>query len=102
MGVRMRPKFDCHKAAESKLFQWRWDLPTIAVDLKVIWGMSVTMGLEEDDSEGGYLEIYRFSDDPRFQKVTAPDHAVENVDPVMDQANTLIFMIDSPYALMAR
>jgi hypothetical protein len=77
-------------------------LPTIAVDLKVIWGMSVTMGLEEDDSEGRYLEIYRFSDDPRFQKVTAPDHAVENVDPVMDQANKLIFMIDSPYALMAR
>ena len=77
-------------------------MPTIAVDLKVIWGMSVTMGLEEDDSESGYLEIYRFSDDPRFQEVTAPDHAVENVDPVMDQANTLIFMIDSPYALMAR
>ena len=77
-------------------------MPTIAVDLKVIWGMSVTMGLEEDDSEGRYLEIYRFSDGPRFQEVTAPDHAVENVDPVMDQANKLIFMIDSPYALMAR
>ena len=77
-------------------------MPTIAVDLNVIWGMSVTMRFEEDDSEGGHLEICRFSDYPRFQEVTAPDHAVEIVDPVMDQANTLIFMIDSPYALMAR
>ena len=77
-------------------------MPTIAVDLKVIWGMSVAMRLEEDDSEGGHLEICRFSDYPRFQEVTAPDHAVEIVDSVMDQANTLIFMIDSPYALMAR
>lgn len=74
-------------------------MPTIAVSLKVIRGMSVYMRLEEDDSEGGHLEICRFSDDPRFQEATAPDHAVEIVDPVMDQANTLIFMIDSPYAL---
>ncbi len=72
---------------------------TIAVDLKVTWGMLVYMRLEEDDSEGGHLEICRFSDYPRFQEVTAPDHAVEIVDPVMDQANTLFSMINSPYAL---
>jgi len=54
-------------------------LPTIAVDLKVIWGMSDYMRLEEDDSEGGHMEICRFSDYPRFQEVTAPDHAVEIV-----------------------
>ena len=60
-------------------------MPTIAVDLKVIWGMSIYMRLEEDDSEGGHLEICRFSDDPRFQEATAPDPAVEIADPVMDR-----------------
>ena len=62
------PKLDCQKAAEGKLFHCRWDLSTIAVDLKVIWGMSVTMGLEDDDSEGRHLEIRRFSVSPRYPK----------------------------------
>ena len=53
-------------------------------------------------SEGRHLEIRHFNDQTRFKEVTAPDHAAEIVDPVMDQANTLIFMINPPYALMAR
>ena len=51
----------------------------ISANLEAIWGMSDYMRLEEDDSEGGHMEICRFSDYPRFQEVTAPDHAVEIV-----------------------
>ena len=43
--------------------------------------------------------ICRFRDKPRFEEVTAPNDAAEIVDHVMDQENTLIFMINSPYAL---
>ncbi len=28
-------------AAEGKLIQWRWDLGTVGLDLKIIWEMSI-------------------------------------------------------------
>ena len=57
------------------------------------------MRLDEDHSDGGHLEICRFRDKPRFQNVACPDDSVEVVDHILYQANTLIFMVNSPFAL---
>lgn len=75
---------------------------TVGVDSAVIREMSVYTRLEEDFTENGHLGIRRFGDKPRFKEVPAPNDAAAIVDPVMDQANTLIFMINPPYALKAR
>lgn len=66
---------------------------------KKIFNAILYMRLDEDDSDGGHLEICRFRDKPRFRAVTCPDDAVEVVDHIIYRANTLIFMINSPFAL---
>ena len=37
------PKSGHRRAAEGMEFPWRWNVGTIAMDLKVIWEMSVEM-----------------------------------------------------------
>ncbi len=48
---------------------------------------------------GAYRELYRFKDKPRFRGVSVPDDAVDTVSHVVYQVNTMIFMVNSPFAL---
>ena len=57
------------------------------------------MRCDEDDADGGDLEICRFKDRPRFWEVSTPDDFIDVVEYVPYQANTLVFMVNSPYAL---
>lgn len=66
---------------------------------KKLFNALLYMRLDEDDSGGGDLELCRFVGKPRFQQVAAPDDAVEAVDHVLYQANTLILIINSPFSL---
>lgn len=66
---------------------------------KKLFNALLYMRLDEDDSVGGDLDLCRFRDQPRFQQVSAPDDAVEIVDHVLYRANTLILIINSPFAL---
>jgi hypothetical protein len=59
------------------------------------------MPLDEDTSEGGHFQIGRFRGQPKFQGVSVSDEEVEVVDHVIYQANTLISMINTPFALHA-
>ena len=66
---------------------------------KKLYNALLYMRAEEDDSDGGDLQICRFHDQPQFHKVTAPDDAVEVVDHVRYEANAFAFMVNSPAAL---
>ncbi len=66
---------------------------------KKLFNALLYMRLDEDDSEGGDLDLCRFSDRPKFHGVAAPDHAVDVVDRVKYEPNTLILIINSPHAL---
>ena len=66
---------------------------------KKLFNALLYMRLDEDDVAGGDLDLCRFRDKPRFQQVSVPDEAVEIVDHVPYRANTLILIINSPFAL---
>lgn len=66
---------------------------------KKLFNALLYMRLDEDDSEGGDLDLCRFRDEPRFRQVAVPDDAVDAVDRVLYRANTLILIINSPFAL---
>ncbi|MDA0306672.1 MAG: hypothetical protein O3B76_10390 [Proteobacteria bacterium] len=54
----------------------------------------------EDDSDGGDLQICKFTGHPRFHdQVLVSDEHVDVVDHVEYKANTLIFMVNSAHAL---
>jgi hypothetical protein len=66
---------------------------------KKLFNALLYMRLDEDDAIGGDLDLCRFRDKPRFQQVSVPDEAVEVVDHVFYRPNTLIVIINSPFAL---
>lgn len=73
---------------------------TVHVDSpKKLYNALLYMRCDEDDEDGGDLEICRFKDRPRFWEVSTPDDFIDVVDYVRYRANTLIFMINSPHAL---
>jgi hypothetical protein len=57
---------------------------------------------ENDDSEGGDLELYRFTTGtPQFDPDSrlVPDQRVTRCDTIRYASNTLVFFLHSPYAL---
>jgi len=73
---------------------------TVHVDNpKKLFNALLYMRCDEDDVDGGDLEICRFKDQPKFWEVSVPNEFINIVDYVRYKANTLIFMINSPYAL---
>ena len=65
-----------------------------------IFNALLYMRLDEDDSEGGDLNIYKFTGHPRFHdQVAVSDDHVEVVDHVPYRANILISMINSVHTL---
>lgn len=66
---------------------------------KKIYNALLYMRLDDDDSQGAHMELCRFKGEPRFHGVSVDDDAVDVVDHVIYQANTMIFMVNSPFAL---
>lgn len=66
---------------------------------KKLFNALLYMRLDDDDGGGGDLDLCRFRDRPKFRDVSVPDAAVNIVDQVFYRANTLILIINSPYAL---
>ncbi len=65
-----------------------------------IFNALLYMRLDEDDSEGGELQIYKFTALPRFHdQVSVSDDDVEVVEHVEYRANTLAFIVNSVHAL---
>lgn len=57
------------------------------------------MRTDQDDSEGGHLQLCRFRGEPKLRKVVAADDDVELVDHVTYEPNALVFMINAPCAV---
>jgi len=65
-----------------------------------IFNALLYMRLDEDDSDGGDLQICKFTDHPRFHdQVLVSDEHVDVVDHVEYKANTFIFMVNSAHTL---
>ena len=56
---------------------------------------------DDDDSEGGDLELYRFNSAPEFDVGSrrVPDERVTRCKTIRYASNTLVFFLHSPYAL---
>jgi hypothetical protein len=57
------------------------------------------MRLENDETAGGDLGIFKFKDQPTFEGVQVPDEAVEQVDVIPYQSNSVILFMNSPESL---